>query len=127
MITRQNFLKKNMADCAPPCSADQIEAAMKLLKTAKKPLILSGGGVRYSGAEQMLADFAERCGIPTAETIAGKARFLHNHSAYVGPMGIEGQMRQKPWQKAQMLLLLAQGCRILPPVPGQLLPVMPGL
>ena len=84
------FEEKIWQIARPRASADQIEAAVKLLKTAKKPLILSGGGVRYSGAEQMLADFAERCGIPIAETIAGKGGVVHNHSAYVGPMGIEG-------------------------------------
>ena len=84
------FEEKTWQIARPRASADQIEAAVKLLKTAKKPLILSGGGVRYSGAEQMLADFAVSFGIPIAETIAGKGGVVHNHSAYVGPMGIEG-------------------------------------
>ena len=84
------FEEKIWQIARPRASADQIEAAVKLLKTAKKPLILSGGGVRYSGAEQMLADFAVRFGIPIAETIAGKGGVVHNHSAYVGPIGIEG-------------------------------------
>ena len=84
------FEEKTWQIARPRASADQIEAAVKLLKTAKKPLILSGGGVRYSGAEQMLADFAVRFAIPIAETIAGKGGVVHNHSAYVGPMGIEG-------------------------------------
>ncbi len=84
------FEEKTWQISRPRASADQIEAAVKLLKTAKKPLILSGGGVRYSGAEQMLADFAVRFGIPIAETIAGKGGVVHKHSAYVGPMGIEG-------------------------------------
>lgn len=84
------FEEKTWQIARPRASADQIEAAVKLLKTAKKPLILSGGGVRYSGAEQMLADFAVRFGIPIAETIAGKGGVVHNHSAYVGPIGIEG-------------------------------------
>ncbi|MGB1474101.1 MAG: 3D-(3,5/4)-trihydroxycyclohexane-1,2-dione acylhydrolase (decyclizing), partial [Candidatus Puniceispirillaceae bacterium] len=84
------FEEKTWQIARPRASADQIEAAVKLLKTAKKPLILSGGGVRYSGAEQILADFAVRFGIPIAETIAGKGGVVHNHSAYVGPMGIEG-------------------------------------
>jgi 3D-(3,5/4)-trihydroxycyclohexane-1,2-dione acylhydrolase (decyclizing) len=84
------FEEKTWHIARPRASADQIEAAVELLKTAKKPLILSGGGVRYSGAEQMLADFAVRFGIPIAETIAGKGGVVHDHSAYVGPMGIEG-------------------------------------
>ncbi|MEW7009452.1 3D-(3,5/4)-trihydroxycyclohexane-1,2-dione acylhydrolase (decyclizing) [Lentilitoribacter sp. EG35] len=69
---------------------DQVAAAVELLKTAKKPLIISGGGVRYSGAEKALAEFAEARGIPMAETIAGKGAVMHDHPAYVGPLGIEG-------------------------------------
>ncbi len=74
----------------PRPSRDQVAAAAELLKTAKKPLIISGGGVRYSGAEQALADFALRRGIPMAETIAGKGAITHDHEANVGAMGIEG-------------------------------------
>lgn len=68
----------------------QVAAAVELLKTAKKPLIISGGGVRYSGAGQALADFALARSIPMAETIAGKGAVMHDHPAYVGPLGIEG-------------------------------------
>lgn len=74
----------------PRPSRDQVSAAAEALKTAKKPLIISGGGVRYSGAGQTLADFATRRGIPMAETIAGKGAVTHDHPVYVGPMGIEG-------------------------------------
>jgi 3D-(3,5/4)-trihydroxycyclohexane-1,2-dione acylhydrolase (decyclizing) len=74
----------------PRPDRDQVAAAVDLLKTAKKPLIISGGGVRYSGAESALADFARARGIPMAETIAGKGAVVHDHPAYVGPLGIEG-------------------------------------
>ena len=74
----------------PRPSRDQVAAAAAALKTAKKPLIISGGGVRYSGAEEALAAFASERGIPMAETIAGKGAVVHDHPAYVGPMGIEG-------------------------------------
>ena len=74
----------------PRPSHDQVALAVKLLKTAKNPLIISGGGVRYSGAGAVLATFAVDRGIPMAETIAGKGAVLHDHPAYVGPMGIEG-------------------------------------
>jgi 3D-(3,5/4)-trihydroxycyclohexane-1,2-dione acylhydrolase (decyclizing) len=74
----------------PRPSRDQIAAAAALLKTAKRPLIISGGGVRYSGASEALAKFASDRRIPMAETIAGKGAVVHNHPAYVGPVGIEG-------------------------------------
>jgi len=74
----------------PRPDRDQVAKAAALLKTANKPLIISGGGVRYSGAEELLAKIAIERGIPMAETIAGKGAVVHEHPAYVGPMGIEG-------------------------------------
>ncbi len=74
----------------PRPSTDQVAAAVEVLKTAKKPLIISGGGVRYSGAEKEVAAFAKKRGIPMAETIAGKGAVTHDNEVYVGPMGIEG-------------------------------------
>jgi 3D-(3,5/4)-trihydroxycyclohexane-1,2-dione acylhydrolase (decyclizing) len=74
----------------PRPDRDRLAEAIRILKGAKRPLIISGGGVRYSGAEKVLADFAERRGIPLAETIAGKGAVTHNHPAHVGPIGIVG-------------------------------------
>ncbi|MBT8424163.1 MAG: 3D-(3,5/4)-trihydroxycyclohexane-1,2-dione acylhydrolase (decyclizing), partial [Silicimonas sp.] len=74
----------------PRPSVDQVQAAADLLKTAKNPLIVSGGGVRYSGAGEAMAKFAETHGIPMAETIAGKGAVVHDHPSYVGALGIEG-------------------------------------
>ena len=56
----------------PRADQSRLTKAMALLKAAKRPLIISGGGVRYSGAEDVLADFAKAHGIPITETIAGK-------------------------------------------------------
>jgi len=64
--------------------------AVRVLKGAKRPLIISGGGVRYSGAEKALAGFAQKRGVPLAETIAGKGAVTHDHPAHVGPLGIVG-------------------------------------
>ncbi|MBT8425338.1 MAG: 3D-(3,5/4)-trihydroxycyclohexane-1,2-dione acylhydrolase (decyclizing), partial [Silicimonas sp.] len=47
-------------------------------------------GVRYSGAGEAMAKFAETHGIPMAETIAGKGAVVHDHPSYVGALGIEG-------------------------------------
>ena len=84
------FAEKTWQILRPRASADQIEEAVALLKTARNPVILAGGGVRYSGAEAVLADFAVARGIPMAETIAGKGGVVHDHPAYVGAIGIEG-------------------------------------
>lgn len=67
-----------------------VEAAAALLRTAKKPLIISGGGVRYSLAEAKVAEFAAKRGIPVVETIAGKGGLTHDHPVHAGPIGIVG-------------------------------------
>ena len=74
----------------PRPALEQVAAAVEILRKAKKPLIISGGGVRYSGAEDALAAFAKKRGIPMAETIAGKGAVCHDNAVYVGAMGIEG-------------------------------------
>ncbi len=67
-----------------------VAEAATLLKTAKKPLIIAGGGVRYSGAEEAVAKFAAERGIPVVETIAGKGGLTHHHPVHAGPIGIIG-------------------------------------
>ncbi len=67
-----------------------VAAAVELLKSAKKPVIIAGGGVRYSGAEKALQSFAERHGIPVVETIAGKGSLTHYDPVHAGPIGIVG-------------------------------------
>ena len=84
------FAEKTWTIPRPRPSRDEVAKAADLLKTAKKPFLISGGGVRYSGAGEALAEFATRRGIPFTETIAGKGAVVHDHPAYVGAMGIEG-------------------------------------
>lgn len=74
----------------PRADRDRIAAAVEKLKSAKRPLIISGGGVRYSLAEEKVAAFAEARGIPLTETIAGKGTVTHNHPAHAGPIGVVG-------------------------------------
>lgn len=74
----------------PRADRKKLAEAAALLKSAKKPLIISGGGVRYSLAEEKVAEFAINRGIPIVETIAGKGALTHNHPAHAGPIGIVG-------------------------------------
>jgi len=67
-----------------------LAAAAGRLRQAQKPLIICGGGVRYSLAEQTLADFARKRGIPVVETIAGKGALTHDNPVHAGPIGIIG-------------------------------------
>ena len=68
----------------------EIAEAIAALKQAKRPLIIAGGGVRYSGASEALADFAAGAGIPVAATQAGKSVMPEAHPNYVGSLGVTG-------------------------------------
>lgn len=74
----------------PAPDVRDVEKAIELLASAKAPLILSGGGVRYSEANDLVARFAERRGIPIAETAAGKATVVGSHPNSVGTLGNVG-------------------------------------
>lgn len=74
----------------PRPDRSKLAEAVALLKTAKKPLIIAGGGVAYSLAEDAVAKLAVERGIPIVETIAGKGTLTHDHSAHAGPIGIIG-------------------------------------
>ncbi len=84
------FAETIHAIARPRPDALRVAEAVKLIKTAKRPLIISGGGVRYSHAETEVAAFALARGIPLAETIAGKGAVTHGHPAHVGPIGVVG-------------------------------------
>lgn len=69
---------------------DEIADAVALLKTARKPMIIAGGGVQYSRAVAELTGFAEAHQIPVVETIAGRANMLATHPLNIGPIGVTG-------------------------------------
>lgn len=90
----------------------QIEHAIDLIKSSKKPLIIAGGGVRYSGAEKVLAQFALDHNIPLTETIAGKSSLVHNHPAHIGPIGIVGSTSANE-MAMQADVIIAIGTRLM--------------
>ena len=74
----------------PRPDRNQVAAAASILTAARRPLIIAGGGVRYSLAEAELAAFAARRGIPVAETVAGRGALVHDNPVNVGPLGVIG-------------------------------------
>ena len=70
--------------------AREIEAAAKLIANAKRPLLIAGGGVTYSEAEDALLAFAERFSIPIGETQAGKGQLPWDHPLNLGGIGVTG-------------------------------------
>jgi 3D-(3,5/4)-trihydroxycyclohexane-1,2-dione acylhydrolase (decyclizing) len=74
----------------PPGERGELSRATALLRGAQRPLIVAGGGVLYSQAGSALRVFAERYGIPVAETQAGKGSLPWDHALNVGALGVTG-------------------------------------
>ncbi len=68
----------------------ELEAAVAAIRAAERPLIVTGGGVIYSGAEAALADFARRHNIPMVETQAGKGAVDWEEPLHFGAPGVTG-------------------------------------
>jgi 3D-(3,5/4)-trihydroxycyclohexane-1,2-dione acylhydrolase (decyclizing) len=68
----------------------ELGEAIALLQSARKPLIIAGGGVLYGKASAALLVFAEQHGIPVAETQAGKSALPWDHPLQLGAIGVTG-------------------------------------
>jgi 3D-(3,5/4)-trihydroxycyclohexane-1,2-dione acylhydrolase (decyclizing) len=75
---------------AQPPDTREMDQLIRLLKAARSPLLICGGGVIYSGAEAALAAFAERTDLRVAETQAGKGALKWNHPCNLGSIGVTG-------------------------------------
>jgi len=73
-----------------PLTVSQMQRAVELIKSSKKPMLVCGGGVRYSGAEKVFAEFAEKHNIPFGETQAGKGMVAWDHKMNLGGLGVTG-------------------------------------
>jgi len=74
----------------PAPIAAELAAVVSVLRTAKRPLIVAGGGVLYAGAAAALRSFAELHGVPVGETQAGKGALAWNHRLQTGSIGVTG-------------------------------------
>ncbi len=70
--------------------AEAIADAAAVIRAAKKPLLICGGGVRYSEAHVEFKAFAEATGIPFGETQAGKSAVEYDHPLNLGGIGVTG-------------------------------------
>ncbi|MBV1903808.1 MAG: 3D-(3,5/4)-trihydroxycyclohexane-1,2-dione acylhydrolase (decyclizing) [Marinosulfonomonas sp.] len=91
--------------------AGEVADAVALLKTAKRPMLIAGGGVQYSRAASELADFAKAHQIPVVETIAGRANLLAGDPLNIGPIGVTGSNSANAIA-AQADVILAVGTRL---------------
>jgi len=76
----------------PRPDAEALRRAVELIRGAKRPLIVAGGGVLYSEAAMTLALFSSAMGIPVAETQAGKGALSFDHALSLGAIGATGTL-----------------------------------
>jgi 3D-(3,5/4)-trihydroxycyclohexane-1,2-dione acylhydrolase (decyclizing) len=74
----------------PVPEAVDIADAAAIVRSARRPLVVAGGGVHYSGAEDALQAFCAATGIPVGETQAGKGSLVHGHPQLMGAVGSTG-------------------------------------
>ena len=89
----------------------ELQDALKVLKDAKRPAIIAGGGVQYSRAVKELISFAEATNIPVIQTIAGRANLLEDHKLNLGPVGVTGS-ESGNWLAKRADVILSVGSRL---------------
>ena len=75
---------------SPDAAMSEVHDLAQRVRSAKRPLIISGGGVLYSKASNALASFIDAVGIPCAETQAGKGALHWKNPLNVGSIGVTG-------------------------------------
>ena len=108
------LLDKWLYDLSPPRPSgdpDAIRKASKILAFSSRPIIISGGGVHYSGrAWKALRALAESLEIPVATTFNGRGSFPEDHPLSIGRMGLHAESYNDD-ALSQSDVVLAVGCR----------------
>jgi 3D-(3,5/4)-trihydroxycyclohexane-1,2-dione acylhydrolase (decyclizing) len=90
---------------------EALKRVAALIATSKKPMLICGGGVRYSDAAEAVKTFAASFGIPFAETQAGKGTLPWDHPLNLGGMGVTGTQAANRIAK-EADLIIAVGTRL---------------
>jgi 3D-(3,5/4)-trihydroxycyclohexane-1,2-dione acylhydrolase (decyclizing) len=108
----EEFLAKRVhhIERRPP-TAGQINRAAAMLKAAKKPMVICGGGVRFSGAGTELEKFCQLCNIPFGETQAGKGTIPWDNPYNLSGIGTTGSLAANKIAK-EADLIIAIGTRL---------------
>ncbi|GAA3825043.1 3D-(3,5/4)-trihydroxycyclohexane-1,2-dione acylhydrolase (decyclizing) [Streptomyces coacervatus] len=84
------FAERTWVVRRPGADPTELAEAVRVIRDARRPLVVAGGGVHHSRAEEALAEFAETTGIPVASTQAGKGSLRYDHAQDVGGIGHTG-------------------------------------
>ena len=89
---------------------EELDDLAQAIKKSKKPLLIVGGGVKYSEAGETVASFCEKHNIPFCETQAGKSAIKSSHPLNVGGLGVTGNSSANTLAK-DCDLIIAVGTR----------------
>ncbi|MGN0538785.1 MAG: 3D-(3,5/4)-trihydroxycyclohexane-1,2-dione acylhydrolase (decyclizing) [Candidatus Fimenecus sp.] len=96
-----SFFKKRVHKIIrKPVAAEELADAVAVVKNSKKPLVICGGGVRYSEAGEALEKFCHEFNIPFAETQSGKTACLSSDEYNLGGLGVTGNSSGNVMAKA---------------------------
>lgn len=106
-----DFFKKRVNRITRPTPVkEELQDIAKEIKKSKKPLLIVGGGVKYSEAGETVAKFCEKHNIPFCETQAGKTAIKSSHTLNVGGLGVTGNSSANALAK-DCDLIIAVGTR----------------
>jgi len=88
-----------------PATKEMIQDAVELITRKKKPLLICGGGVRYSEAADIFRKFAEKFQVPFGETQAGKSAIVWDHEMNLGGIGETGSLAANTLAKEADLVI----------------------
>jgi 3D-(3,5/4)-trihydroxycyclohexane-1,2-dione acylhydrolase (decyclizing) len=87
----EEFLQERVWRVARPLPDDDaLRGAAAAIRSARRPLVIAGGGVIYAEATESLRAFCEKTGIPVGETQAGKGALPYDHASNLGAVGATG-------------------------------------
>ena len=89
----------------------ELRTALDAIRSARRPLLVAGGGVHYAQATGTLRELVEAHGLPAAETQAGKSALAWDHPLNLGPLGVTGSSAANA-AAADADLIIAVGTRL---------------
>ena len=119
------------AEYRPPLHVEDVWKGLEIIEGAARPLILSGGGVAYSGSAELLVRLAEGLGAPVATTGNGRGTIPEDHALCLGRAGFGGGNIVADAALNEADAVLALGCTISDmtsyeytlPIPGEVVMV----
>lgn len=92
MISRSISSRRECTESAGLPVKEDLDQLVEMISESRRPMVICGGGVRYSEAGEVLEAFCEKFGIPFAETQAGKSACHSSHPMNVGGIGVTGNL-----------------------------------